>query len=226
MSISLSVYDVFANLIPGLFYLFAINELLRATGFQNIDPANLTSAPQTLGVLAIAYILGHIFNSFTYRGWYLLFNRSSSNHDRDNLKSDSGKALNSLQRQYPELGFKGFHPRDTDMLFNAIQIKNKELADRIEITRVTAIMMRNISFGLFLIGAVEVFNAITGRSLYFSIVALACFIGSALALSQTSKYYYWFFKDVFRIGLLHGQSLQDLAGKIRDESISKLKKEK
>lgn len=32
MSVSLSLYDVFSNIVPGLIYLVAINEMLRAFG--------------------------------------------------------------------------------------------------------------------------------------------------------------------------------------------------
>jgi hypothetical protein len=217
MSISLSIYDVFANLLPGLLYLFAINEFIKSVGFKGMDPSALPASVQTLGILFMGYLLGHLFNALTYNGWYLLFYRDSSLHDRNNMKSDSGKALASLRNQYPDLDFGTFLPRDSDILFSALQISNKELADRIEITRVTAIMMRNVSFGIFIFGMVQIIYAVKDASLDHVWVALACIV-SRLALRQTARYYHWFFKEVFRAALLYGKSLPEVIHKLRGEA--------
>ena len=217
MSITLSIYDVFANLLPGLLYLFAINEFIKAVGFKGMDVSTLPASAQTLGILFVGYLLGHLFNALTYNGWYLLFYRDSSQHDRNNMKSDSGKALASLRNQYPDLDFGTFLPRDSDILFSALQISNKELADRIEITRVTAIMMRNVSFGIFIFGMVAGIHAVREASLNYVLVALACIVASRLALRQTARYYHWFFKEVFRAALLYGKSLPEIIQKLRGE---------
>lgn len=218
MSITLSIYDVFANLLPGLLYLFAINEFIKSVGFTGMDSSALPASAQTIGILFLGYLLGHLFNALTYNGWYLLFYRDSSRHDRNNMKSDSGKALQSLRNQYPDLDFGTFLPRDSDILFSALQVNNKDLADRIEITRVTAIMMRNVSFGLFIFGMVELIYAVRDASLGNILAALACVVASRLALSQTAKYYHWFFKDVFRIASLYGKSLSEVILKLRGEA--------
>jgi hypothetical protein len=224
MSITLSIYDVFANLLPGLLYLFAINEFFKSIGLNHIDQADLTAMPQTLGALTLGYILGHLFNTFTYTGWYKLIYRNGSDQDRNNQKGDNGKALDSLRKQYPDLNFKSFFPRDADLLFSAIQIKNKELADRIETTRVTAIMMRNISFGLSLLGVVELINFVNSQfPLYHLGLGLVCLVGSMAALMQTSKYYQWFYKDVFRIAALYGDSLHSVVNLFRKDSKTKSK---
>jgi len=226
MSISLSIYDVFANLLPGLVYLFAINEFIKSVGFKGMDPSVLPASAQTIGILFMGYLLGHLFNALTYNGWYMLFYKDSSLHDRNNMKSDSGKALISLRNQYPELDFGTFLPRDSDILFSALQVNNKDLADRIEITRVTAIMMRNVSFGLFMFGMVQIIFAVREAQLSHILAALACVVASRLALSQTAKYYHWFFKDVFRIAALHGKSASEVVSKLRGESDPKPGKSK
>src|SRR6185436_1715773 len=178
MSITLSIYDVFANLLPGLVYLFAINEFIKSVGFNGMDTSALPASAQTIGILFIGYLLGHLFNALTYNGWYMLFYRDSSRHDRNNMLSDSGKALQSLRNQYPDLDFGAFMPRDSDILFSALQVNNKDLADRIEITRVTAIMMRNVSFGIFIFGMVELIYAVRDASLGNILAALACVVAS------------------------------------------------
>jgi len=226
MSISLSIYDVFANLLPGLVYLFAINEFTKSIGYKGVDISSLPSSAQIIGILFIGYLLGHLFNALTYNGWYLLFYRESSHHDRNNLQSDSGKALISLRNQYPELNFDSFLPRDSDILFSALQVNDKELAARIELTRVTAIMMRNVSFGIFIVGMVEIIYAVSEASLTNVLIAVACVVASWLALSQTTKYYHWFFKDVFLFAALYGKSSSEVVNKLRGESNPKVSRSK
>ena len=216
MSISLSIYDVFANLLPGLLYLFAIHELLRSVGGKGLDPAAFPGAGPSIVILATGYLLGHLFNALTYNNWYLLFYDKRSVHNaHNNMESDNGLALQSLRVHYPEHGFDNFLPGDVDLLFNAIRVENKELADRIEVSRVNAIMMRNVSFGLFILGWVEIIHAVRGTSLMYGLAAIACLAASRLALVQTSKYYHWFYRDVFQAGALYGKSLQDVVTKTR-----------
>jgi len=217
MSISLSIYDVFANLIPGLLYFFAINEFIKSIGGNGLDISAFPNPGSTIGVLAIAYLLGHLFNALTYNKWYLLYYERRSIHTPKNedMGTDNGRALKSLRFQYPDHEFNNFKPVDTDLLFNAIRVRNKELAERIEVNRVNAIMMRNVSFGLFILGLVEIINTARGLNLLYGLAAIVCFIASRLALAQTSKYYHWFYKDVFQAGSLFGKSLKEVVKNTR-----------
>lgn len=227
MPISLGIYDVFANLLPGVLYLFAINEILKAIGLRHMELNSQTFTLESFIILALGYLLGHIFNSFTYRGWYRLFYRYPRGYNRNHGKSRDDrsaneKALGSLKRLYPELNLK-FYARDADLLFNAIQIRNKELADRIETTRANAIMMRNISFGLFLLGLGQFIHFINQGTLDFLGLSAGCFIGSWFSLVQTSKYYEWFYQDIFRTAINYGDSLEAVVKKIRGENKPKSK---
>lgn len=212
MSISLGIYDIFANLLPGLLYLFAINEILKSLTLPHMELNSQTFNLESFIVLALGYLLGHIFNSFTYAGWYRLFYRS----ERKNYASARSKALKNIQANYSHLKMK-FYPHDAELLFNAIQVKNKELADRIEATRANAIMMRNISFGLFLLIIAQVIYFInSGFSLNYLGLGLACIFGSAASLYQTAKYYEWFYKDVFLTAINYGSTLQEVVTAIRN----------
>jgi hypothetical protein len=222
MPISLGIYDVFANLLPGVLYLFAINEILKVLGAKHMQLTNETFTLESFIILALGYLLGHIFNSFTYRWWFRLFFRYPRGYDRSrgNTKDSSNpneQVLSRLKKLYPDLHIK-FSPRDMDLLFNAIQIKNKELADRIETTRANAIMMRNISFGLFLLGISGLINMIVqGFSLSYLAILLACWLGSAISLGQTWKYYEWFSKDVYLTAINYGSSIDEVMQKIRND---------
>lgn len=228
MPISLGIYDVFANLLPGVLYLFAINEILKALGAKHMQLTSETFTLESFIILALGYLLGHIFNSFTYRLWFRLFFRYPRGYDRSRgSEKDSSnpneQVLSKLKKQYPDLHIK-FSPRDMDLLFNAIQIKNKELADRIETTRANAIMMRNISFGLFLLGISGLINMIVqGFLLSYVGILLACWVGSAISLVQTWKYYEWFSKDVYLTAINYGSSVDEVIQKVRGDSKPKSK---
>lgn len=233
MSISLSIYDLFANLLPGLLYLFAINEILKAFGVKHMTLNEASFSAESLLILALGYLLGHIFNNFTYERWYMLIFRHPNREDSDRTESkskhgrkspdDKARALASLRNLYPDLKIK-FSPRDVDLLFNAIQIQNKELADRIETTRANAIMMRNISFGLALFSIAQFIRFIIDKFDWFALgLGIACILASWISLLQTSKYYRWFYKDVFRTAIHYGDSLQSVVGRLRKEPEAKRK---
>ena len=58
MSISLSFYDVFSNIVPGLIYLFTINELLRTFNKAQVDLLQASTSGQVLFIVLIAFVLG------------------------------------------------------------------------------------------------------------------------------------------------------------------------
>jgi hypothetical protein len=114
MSISLSLYDVFSNIVPGLIYLFAINELLRAFGKSQVDLLQASTSGQTLLIILIAFILGHLFTTFTYEGWYRLL-----------IKPHEDKfALEKTSSRFPELEI-NFRPSHTELLLSIIQLRDK-----------------------------------------------------------------------------------------------------
>lgn len=213
MSISLGIYDIFANLLPGLLYLFAINEILKSLKLTHMELNSQTFNLESFIVLALGYLLGHVFNAFTYGGWYRVFYRSRARGNT--YASARTRALNNIKRDYSHLKTK-FQPHDAELLFNAIQVKNKELADRIESTRANAIMMRNISFGLFLLSIAQIIYFFSNNYFWgFSTMAVVCLFGSAASLYQAAKYYEWFYKDVFLTAVNYGDSLQEVVKAVR-----------
>jgi hypothetical protein len=206
MSISLSLYDVFSNIVPGLIYLFAINELLKTLGVSRADLLQVSSG-QTLFIILIAFVLGQLFSTFTYEGWYRLFIR----------KFEDQTALERTIARFPELKIK-FKPGDTELLLSAIQSRDKATAERIEGYRANAIMMRNISFGFFLIGLVELTRFFLNNFDFVLLgIALILFIASRIALRGASRFYGWFYRDIFRISALYGSTYLDVVNHFRKE---------
>jgi len=211
MSISLSLYDVFSNIVPGLIYLFTINELLRTFNKGQVDLLQASTSGQILFIILAAFVLGHLFTTFTFEGWYKLFVRQ---HE-DKL------AIEKISSQYPELKI-NFKPTDMDLLFAIIRSRDNIIAERIEGFRANAIMMRNISFGLFLIGLIELTKFfINNYVIDFLAIAILAFIFSGIALRGASRFYKWFYRDVFRISAIHGSTYLEVVKKFRKEATAK-----
>jgi hypothetical protein len=211
MSVSLGLYDVFSNIVPGFIYLFAINELLRAFGRSQADLLQASTSGQILFIILAAFVLGHLCTTFTYEGWYKLFVK----------RHDDKVALEKTISRFPELKL-DFKPTDTELLLSVIQFRDKDVAQRIEGHRANAIMMRNISFGLLLIGLVELTGFFMNNYApgYLGIAILS-FIFSRIALRGAARFYDWFYRDIFRISALYGSTYLEVVRTFRKELVTK-----
>jgi uncharacterized membrane protein YedE/YeeE len=208
MSVSLSLYDVFSNIVPGLIYLFAIQELTKVFGRSDVDMLQMSTSGQILFIILIAFVLGHLFTTFTYEWWYRLFVKAAVDKS----------ALEKVKSRFPELKLE-FRPMDSELLFSVIQSHNRDLAEKIEGFRANAIMMRNISFGLFLIGLIELTNFFLNRfAVGYFVLAILCFVFSRLALRGATRFYDWFYRDIFRISSIYGSSYLEIVRKFRKET--------
>lgn len=211
MSISLSLYDIFSNAIPGLIYLLAFNEGLRVFGKPHLEIMQVSTPGQIIYILLVAFILGHLFTSFTYEKWYRVFIKTYSDK----------KALEKIQSRFPELKLT-FRPVDAQILFSVIQFRSKDLTDRLESHQANAIMMRNISFGLFLIGLVELIKFfLTNYAIGFLATTLLCFIASRIAIYAAVQFYDWFYEEIFRLSSIYGNTYLDVIRKFRKDKIPK-----
>jgi glycosyltransferase involved in cell wall biosynthesis len=211
MSVSLSLYDVFSNIVPGLIYLFAINEFLRTFGKSDMDLLQASTSGQTLFIVFAAFVLGQLFTTFTYERWYRLF-----------IKEHEDKtALEKTVSRFPELNI-NFRPVDSELLLSVIQSRDKDAAERIEGYRANAIMMRNISFGLFLIGLVELTRFFINQyAIGFLGIAVAAVLFSRIALGGAARFYGWFYRDIFRLSSLYGSTYVEVVQAFRKEAATK-----
>lgn len=205
MSVSLSLYDVFSNIVPGLIYLFTINEFLRTFGKSQVDLLQASTSGQVLFIILAAFVLGHLFTTFTYEGWYKLFIR----------QYDDKSALERVAARFPELKI-DFKPTETELLLYVIRSRDNAVAERIEGHRANAIMMRNISFGLFLIGLVELTKFVINNYAFgFLGITILSFIFSRIALRGASRFYKWFYSEIFRISAIYGSTYIEIVRKYR-----------
>jgi hypothetical protein len=113
-------------------------------------------------------------------------------------------------------------PTDTDLLFTIIRSRDHIIAERIEGFRANAIMMRNISFGLFLIGLVELSKFfINNYVVDFLGIAILSFIFSGIALRGAFRFYKWFYRDIIRISAVYGSTYLEVVKKFQKEVTAK-----
>jgi hypothetical protein len=205
MSISLGLYDLFANAVPGLLYLYVLNEFGRLFGFPGIDFSKIENTAQVLGIVFLSFILGHVFNAVTYRFWFKVWVR----------RNNGEFALKRLQTRYPDKHI-DFEKRDAELLIALIQHQDIKISEKIETSRVNAIMMRNISFGFFLHGLLYCVKMLVGG---FTMISLVMIVGSVIlsgfALFRGADYDQWFFRDVFREALVYGNNYQEVLNAFR-----------
>lgn len=200
MSISLTIYDIFSNLIPGVLVLYVINELLIILKLRAIDLSQLDQAPNLILVAILAYITGHLINAISYQWWYVHFSP----------KALDEIALEKIKRQNPNLAVE-FDPVDHKMLLSVIRHHSSELSNILERARAMYMMLRNVSLGAALFAMLQVVQAfITGQYLTYLPIAAVGMIGSALALHQGKKNERWFYRDIFREGLNYGTNIEEV----------------
>jgi hypothetical protein len=200
MSITLGLYDLYANLIPGLLYLYIINDALFKFKQVYIDLAQLDKLPNLILVTAAAFVLGHIFNDISYRYWY----RKLSPKTPDTL------AIEHLKSQYPEIPIL-YKINETKLLLGIIRHNNMSLANLIEKHNANFIMLRNISLGLCLYALLQLIVILqTGTAFPYLTQMILAIVLSALAFRRCQNYDRWYNRDIIREALNYGSSLSEV----------------
>ena len=70
MSFTLGVYELFSYILPGLIYLYTINEFIKLFGFQHIKYSDISGAISLFGIGIAAYLLGFLFHQLLAKFWF------------------------------------------------------------------------------------------------------------------------------------------------------------
>ena len=203
MSISLGIFDVFANAIPGLLYLFVFNEIAKMFAVTSIDWTSINTIGQTILVVLAAYVVGHIMDFISYRLWFRLFYR----------RSYEERAYQAFTNVYPELRSK-FDPKQTPMMLSIIRYNKPELTTEIERKKVTCVMLRNISFAFIILFAIELFLAFqNGFSITHFITGIGALIGSYASLRRADHFNMRYFAQIYQYSIIEGDSLASILKK-------------
>jgi len=202
MSIQLGIYDLFGNMIPGLLYLYLINEVLKEFHLNYIDFNKVENLAE-IAIIGIAtYVLGHAMSKVSYLFWYCRFLK----------KPDDKAALDRINAEYQhhKSPFFEFQPEDTKVLLSIIQHHNFGLSQSLERHRAIGIMARSLSFGLFLSFVIRiVFFILSPSNNYHMMLGILSAFLSVLLFFRAKESMRWFHRDIFVEGLNYGATLEE-----------------
>lgn len=202
MSINLGIYDFFAYLVPGLMYLFLINDFSARMGWgsYNLSQAGTPAGIGVLGVVALAaYVIGNLFDIVAHWFCFSLLTR----------KNMPETVLSGLKKQYPDLKI-AYNPRDYHMLFVLLRARNPGFTQIIDRFEANSIMLKNISLASLLFSLLRLPQLLTGFSFQELLFVLAGALACWLAFRASKNYHTWFFLDVFEASLEYGSNIKDV----------------
>lgn len=204
MSITLGIYDVFSYAIPGMLYLYTFNEGLRLLRLPFITFSDLSSTFYFILLGLLSYLVGHLFDQISHFIWYRRFYPGKSEERAlSRLTNFSGMKLD-------------FDPHEWSVLLSIIRHDNIEVCNAIDKNKATSIMLRNVSFALFLLTIVLVVSAFSSDfSLGYFVSAIATLIASIVALRRSDVFNQWFYMLIYQQSLVYGNSLKQVLNNIR-----------
>ena len=199
MSITLGIYDVFSYAIPGIIYLFTLNEGLRLLRLPFVDISQLNNTYHLILLGLLSYLVGHLFDYISHYIWYRRFYPGKSQE----RAYSSFKIYSGLK---PD-----FDPHQWPMLLSVIRHNNMEVCNTIDKNKATSIMLRNVSFASFLLTIVLAISAFTsGFSVFFLLGAIGTLVGSIVFLRRGDSFNQSFYKLIYQQALLYGTSLKEV----------------
>ena len=113
MSIKYSLYDLYTFLIPGIIYLYTINEFLALFNLPYFELTKLTNLAYIILSLVAAYILGHAFYALRYLVWM--------RQRKDNIPQE---ALELFKSWYPEINIEFNVDDGGELLYSIIKMRD------------------------------------------------------------------------------------------------------
>lgn len=196
MSITLGIYDLFSYLIPGVLYLYVINETLR---LFKVDPTSLMP-PMPEGVLYIlglvlAFVTGHIFDLVARWLVFRLIFRDKT----------SQTVLETIQRRDVDANLQ-FVAKDWHLLLVLLRQRNFEVAQSFDKHEADSIMFRNISLIGLAMALILGYRALTENPWLWIAAAIAALV-FVMAARRSRTLHTWFFEGIFLAALEYGNSV-------------------
>jgi hypothetical protein len=200
MSISVGFYELFAYTIPGVIYIYVINEFLRLINYLYVDINKLENLVQLTILALLAYVAGHIFDSIAQKVWNPLF-----------LRSDiAEKMLWVVKEKNKELNIQ-FTVDQIPLLRSLIRRQNLNIVDRFSKHDVLFIMLRNVSFGLALFGILQLCLFWQSNwAFQFLVVALISLGTSIIAIRRSEVFRERYYEHVFDAAICYGTSIEQI----------------
>ena len=199
MSLRVGVYDFFAYTLPGALYLAVIVRLLVVLDVVAIDLQSVDlSIPDVIVLAGLSYVAGLVFDPLPNRVWYRFFRPPDVASIR----------LDRFKQKHPCLKVK-FEANEWPILLQRIKRESVDVALDIEKFNAMSKMLKNVSFGLLVLGVIEVVTALRGG--WPSLVLAIVFLGLSVAAGkESSKFNSWFYTATYETTIASGLEARDL----------------
>lgn len=190
MSIRIGIYDFFAHMLPGVFYLLVAGYGLVVFGFIPFDVTLLNDLSLFAFIILVGagYIVGLLLDSLAFR-WGRFF-IGKNRHARV-------IALEEFYSRYPWVEL-NISPQDAPILLGVIKANSLEAGMEVERHNVAGIMLRNLSLGLILLAAIYVIFFLVVSTNLWNLVLAALSAGlSYIAIQRSGKRRHWFYLSLF-----------------------------
>lgn len=187
MSIRIGLYDFFAQLIGGSFFLAAIFYILQKMLPIPISITNLsTTHLLILGV--IAYVFGYATSRMAYF-WYRVW------QPKDLYK----KTIEKLAQQLSDRMEVDIQAMDWYTLVAFIKRHNLDMAQDVVQYHAVSLMLRSTSFGLLIFTFIFCFEFLIGnRLLGYALLSVLCLFLSIILIQEAVRYHTYFFRSIYQ----------------------------
>ncbi len=202
----LGYYNILAHVIPGMLYLYVLNEVSRTGDLPYLKPELLNNANtppailafEIIAILLAAFVISHMLEPIAARILYLAVGQQLRKQSLDRLK----QIHTDLRIDF------AFH--DIDILHTVIQQRSQEVSRSIEQYQALSVMFRNLAVGFFLLGVLEftklALNGIWAHAV-FGILALLL---SIVAFSRSNTNRLWSYTIIYEAALEYGSNLKEV----------------
>ncbi len=203
---TLGFYNFLSYIIPGLLYLYVINEFFRLLQWRSVDVSVLFQSGQSApGLLTLVVILlaGFVVSQLLEPIAKFIFHKLLARKDI----AITGFELFREKNKSLKINFK---PSDFELLFTIIRQRNSEISRPIEQFQAQSLMFRNLSFGLLLFSALEFISYFEFRSVEYIVVSVVALWMCWIAHQRSNKFRIWFFERIFEASMDYGSSLEEV----------------
>lgn len=196
MSIRISLYDFFAYMIPGVFYILIAAFGLQTFGVIDLDLMQLSgiSLFMFIFLLGAGYVIGVLLDIFAYR-WVRVIK------GRNRLARE--KAIAEFHQRYTWLMLET-QPEEWTMLLQAVKIQTPDVFVDIEQQNAMSIMLRNISLGLLCVALIFVMTFVLVYAHFGNlIIAVIMLALSFMSLDRSAVRRQWFYLGLLEAFAAH-----------------------
>lgn len=199
MNIRLGIYEIFARIVPGGFYLVALIQTGIVLGWITLDLnlINQIGLLPSLGLAFVAYLLGTVFDILS-PSWHRLFKP----------KNFSAQELLAFKNNYPDWTI-DFEDKDWPVMLAYIRRQNLELGSEIDKYNAQAIMLRNVSLGLVWIAGNEGVAALRQQSGWPLLLAVGLILISFMVIRRATTFRQWYYSTIFQIIFSYRLNLEE-----------------